>query len=557
VFRQGRVVRLYEKLPSPGRMGISGISLGTDTGLEVPKNLFGFPEDLEERILLTTIAVFLPSFFAAWILGGIVPYAVALTVTALVTGTLYLLPRVLFSIEKNRRVQDTLAFFVHFLTAVEHMNLERAYRGAAEPLESGEYGVGWSKLVTNDLRDVPHVLEFLAREMREYSDHLYYALMTLTNELRKPDPDPGRTLEETMTSLRLVSETDFEVFLSKVGLVSVIFLIVPFTTFLLLPIGASFAGENLDLAYIASGLVSVGAVYLASLYLLCYVPPHLSILTREPGPEAVREVCGKGTRKDTDRKAALAVAAGLLVSSVHPVAALLVGIGLTAYFHRPGCTARYIEEMRKELWEVPVFLQELSFELLRRIPIEVALEQGTTAKRFRSALHRGRVAEEMPEKTFLVVQTTIDRLWHSGTALGRSLKTLRKYISRTQDYRDMVAAKLEDARTNLSFVYWFMPVVVVVSVGVFKFLKGLLVQMAGVTSILGFDLSKTVVAADMNIHLVLGVATLFLVVCFALTSGLMTLCSDMVYARKVESFLPRMGVGLALFGAGGTALLWF
>jgi len=549
VFQQEDLVNLYWKLPSPGRVGL-------EINLEVPKAVFDLPEDLEERVLFTGTLVAIPSVFMAWLVGGIVAYLAAIAVTGAVTGTIYLLPGILYSIEKNKRVQDTLSFFVHFLTAVEHMNQERAYRSAVETLESEMYWVGWSKLVGHELKDVPQVLEFLAGEMRKYSDHIYYALMTLSNELKKPDPDLERTLEETTTSLRLVSESHFEVFLSKMGLVSTVFLVVPFTVFLILPIAASFGGENLNLAYVTSGLVSIVVVYLASLYLLCYIPPHLSILTREPVQDAVRESC-EGARKDLARKDVLPLAAAILVSSLQPILALVVGMALVAYFQRHGCTVKYIEKMNDELRELPIFLQELSFELLRRKPIETALEQGTTAQQFRSALRRGRVAEEMPEKTFLVVQATINRLWHSGTALGRSLNTLHRYINRTQEYRDIVSSKLDEARTNLGFVYWFIPVVVVASIAVFNFLKDIMGKMSGIKNVLGFDLSRMVIASDMNLHLVLAVVGIFLVVCLVLTSAIVTLCSDIVYPRRIETFLPRMGVGMALFGMGGMVLSWF
>jgi len=544
-----QLARLYAALPSPGRAGI-------ESGLGVQKRLYTLPEDLEERAVTAGAAVFLPLLTVAWLAGDISLYIVAMVAGVVVTGSLLLLPKAVFSIERNIAVQDTITFFIHFLTAVEHMNLERAYRGAVENLGTRPYRVGWSKLVTHEFRDIPRVIGFLAEDMRTYSEHLYVALMTLANEFKKPRPDLDRVLEETMGSIRMVSETQFEVFLSKVGLVSVIFIIVPFTSFLLVPVGASFAGDGLNTAFAAAGLVSISAAFLASLYLVCYIPPHLSILTREPSQGAVLRECGDGTRKDTDKRTACIVILIVLVSALHPVASLLVGAGLTVHFLRPSCMSRYVEGMRKELWELPVFLRELSFELLRHNPLETALERGTVAAGFRSALRRGRVVEEMPEKTFMTVQAVIDRLGRSGTALARSLGTLNRYISKTQDYRDMVSSKLGDARTNLSFVFWFLPVVVMVSIAVFKFLMDLLERMEGVGgSMLGMGFSN-IVGTDINLHLVLAVATLSLVGCFSLTAGLVALCEDVVYLRKVEELVPKIGLGLAIYGLGGTALLW-
>jgi hypothetical protein len=525
--------------------------------LDVQKHLYKLPEDLEERAVAAGVAVSLSLFVVAWLVGGISLYIVAVAAGALVAGSLLLLPMAVFSIERNIAVQDTITFFLHFLTTVEHINLEGAYRGAVENLGTKAYRMGWSKLVTHEFRDIPQVIGFLAEDMRVYSEHLYVALMTLANEFKKPIPDLDKVLEETMGSIRMVSETQFEVFLSKVGLVSVVFVIVPFTSFLLLPVGASFAGDGLNTAFAAAGIVSISTAFLASLYLICYIPPHLSILTREPARGVVLRGCGNGARRDTDKRTAYIVILMMLVSALHPVATLLVGTGLTAYFIRPNCTSRFVQGMRKELWELPVFLRELSFELMRHNPLETALERGTVAPIFRSALRRGKVTEEIPEKTFMTVQAVIERLGCSGTALGRSLGTLNRYISKTQDYRDMVSSKLGDARTNLSFVFWFLPIVVIVSIAVFKFLRDLLERMEGTGGgMLGLGFSNFV-GADMNLHLVLAVATLFLLGCFSLTAGFVMVCEDVVYLRKVEELVPKIGLGLVIYGLGGTLLLAF
>ncbi len=210
--------------------------------------------------------------------------------------------------------------------------------------------------------------------------------------------------------------------------------------------------------------------------------------------------------------------------------------------------------LNKELREIPIFLRDLSFELLRYTPLEVALKQGNTAIHFRSALQWGTVIEEMPEKTFIVVQSSIDSLRHSGTALGKSLDTLRGYIGKTQD---IVSSKMEDARTNLSLVFWFLPLTVLMSIGVFKFITNMLTKMKGIgNSIFGFNISNTFLTANINIHLALGVAVIFLLLCFFLTAMLATLSEEVVYWRMIENKIARIGLGLAIFGLGGLALLW-
>ena len=163
----------------------------------------------------------------------------------------------------------------------------------------------------------------------------------------------------------------------------------------------------------------------------------------------------------------------------------------------------------------------------------------------------------MPERTFIVVQSTIDSLRHSGTALGKSLNTLRGYIRKTQDYQDIVSSKMEDARTNLSLVFWFLPFTVLMSIGVFKFITNMLAKMKGVgNAIFGFNISNAFLTANINIYLALGVATIFLLLCFFLTAMLATLSEEVVYWRMIENKIARIGLGLVIFGLGGLALLW-
>ncbi len=545
-----KIAEFYYRLPS------SGLSL-FKFNMERQKKLFGFPEDLEERAIITAAIISLPVLIIALITGNLVLSVISISLAGLVAGTLLLIPGTMFSIKRATAVQDSLSFFIHFLTAVEHMNLERAYHESTQNLITSEFRRGWSKLVIHDTSNVPELLERLAQDIRIYSEHLYVAMRSLSSELRKPHPDLGKILEETTNSLRLASETSYEIYLSKMSLVSVIFAVVPFTIFLLFPIGISFTGGNTNEAFIGAGFISIAAVYLAFLYLTSYLPPNLNILEREPSREAMRKICMKKGGENHGRKFVYVFIVAAFLAAVHPLFTVIFGLGLMIYFSSRDCTVRYVNVLNKELREIPIFLRDLSFELLRYTPLEVALKKGNTAAHFRSALQRGTVIEEMPEKTFIIVQSTIDSLRHSGTALGKSLDTLRVYIGKNQDYQDIVSSKMEDARTNLSLVFWFLPLTVLMSIGVFKFITNMLTKMKGIgNSIFGFNISNAFLTANINIYLALGVAAIFLLLCFFLTAMLATLSEEVVYWRMIENKIARIGLGLVIFGLGGLALLW-
>ena len=164
-----KIAEFYYRLPS------SGLSV-FEFNMERQKKLFGLPEDLEERAIITAVIIALPVLIIAGITGNLVLFVVAISLAGLVAGTLLLIPSTMFSIKRATAVQNSLSFFIHFLTAVEHMNLERAYHESTRNLATSEFRIGWSKLVIHDTSNIPELLERLAQDIRIYSEHLYVAM---------------------------------------------------------------------------------------------------------------------------------------------------------------------------------------------------------------------------------------------------------------------------------------------------------------------------------------------------------------------------------------------
>ena len=528
--------RALERLPSPG------FRILRFQRLSAPKLALGLPDDTEDRTAVAALLAALPLVLAAAATSSANAALLAAVLPGVVFASLLLLPVCIFRLQRARVVGDVLTFLVHFLTAARYMNLEGAYRAAVEKLSLRELRRGWAMLVAGEVTDVPSLIERVADELRVYSDQIYLILRSLASEMKKPRPDFEKVLEEATASLRVTLQAEFEAFVSKLGMVSAAVVLIPFTSFLVIPVFIAVIGSSINAAFAATGAVSVLTVAVMMLYLASHLPPHLNIATGDTGCRVTGAM----------RVSASASAFLALLSPLHPVFSLIAGAAMIAHSRASSCISKFVRGLREELLELPVFLRDLAFEVARGVPLEVALGRGTTCARFRASLASG--TAEMPERTFSVVADTLHRLRYSGTPLVHALKALREYISRTLEYRELAQGKLEDARTTIALIYWLLPVTVLASVAVLMYIARELSRMSGLGSFFGFDIGSAMMSTGISLQTALGFATLSVLSCALFSVLLSTVCEDIVHPQIIRVKLADVGKALVLLGAGGIAL---
>jgi hypothetical protein len=521
--------------------------------LNTPKKALDLPEDLEERTATIGIVLTVPALLSA-AAGSPALSICLLALAATMCASLLLLPVVLFRVKRAAAVQDTLAFLIHFLTSAEHANLEEAYRRASRSTTMKEFRIGWSRLVARQVSDVPSLLRWLAAELRVYAEQLHTALSSLAGEIRKPRPDLGRILDEVVVGLRVLGEYEQEVFASKLLLATTVAISVPFSAFLLLPPVLAVAGSSPNSSFAAVGVVSVCSIALAVLYAATHLPSSLSTLRRPPSERALGRICPSWSAPS--RRHGVVALAALAFAVFHPMLAVAGALILTWYARLWRCAELYTETIRKEYYELPVMLREVASDVAMLMPLENSLRRPGAAPHLRNALVRGAVDKELPERTFLVVADVVLKLRNAGTALASALRTLQEYVSRLQDQRTLVAAKLEDARATVGYIFFMLPLTSMLSVVVFKKLGDVMQKVGGTGGeLLGFNILELLFGSRVVPLQAFSAVAATVIAGMLLSLPLLVVCEDVVHRDLLFAKLKHVAMGMLLLGAGGLVLI--
>jgi hypothetical protein len=541
-----RYARLVERIPPVS--GVPSLEM-----LSTPKEVLGLPIDLEGRVVTLGGISLLPALLSA-LAGSPALFVAALVLGATVGAVALLVPVALFRVKRAAAVQDTLAFLIHFLTSAEHANLEEAYRRASGSTSLKEFRRGWSRLVARQVADVPSLLEELSSELRVYAEQLHTALRSLASELRKPRAEHGRILDEAVAGLRVLSEYEQEVFASKLGIATTVAISIPFSSFLLLPPVLSVAGSSPNAAFATVGVISVCSIALSALYAAAHLPSFLGVLQRAPSQRALSRICSSWSAPRMWHNAAALAALALAV--VHPLLTVLGAVVLTWYARLWRCAEVYTAKLKREYYELPVMLREVSSDVAMLMPLENALRRPGAALHLRSALVRGTVEDELPERTFAVVADVIRRMRYAGTALAGALRTLQRYVSRLQDHRTLVSAKLEDAQTTVRYIFFMLPLTSMLSVIVFKKLGDVMQRVSGVgNDVLGFNMLEMLFGAQVAPLYAFSAVTATVIVGMLLSLPLLVVCEDVVHRDLLFAKLTYVAAGMLLLGVGGMMLI--
>ena len=217
---------------------------------------------------------------------------------------------------------------------------------------------------------------------------------------------------------------------------------------------------------------------------------------------------------------------------------------------------RYISAVSRQLSELPVMLRELAADIAMEEPPERALRRSGAAPGFRSALISGSAEELYPERTFLIVTDVLRRLKDSGSALAAALHTLQSYISRMQEQRTLVAAKLEDARATVRYLFFMLPLGAMLSVIVFKKLSDIM-QHAGMagSELLGFSIVQMLFSGSVDPLPAYSAVALTAIAGMLISLPLLIACEDLVHPDLMFPRLRYASAGLAIVGLGGIVLL--